>query len=213
MAHTPFDIIKEVVEGLREVGYITAVNPSGANYVYTAANTLNAFDYIKIGSNEDLIVLEATPTTFILDTEVTGETEYTANAPYFMHEKIIKAANRLTEKDNQSTYKWQKYPLVLFVHPYEEFDNRNSDIKEYDFEIYVLNCTKPEYYSDERYENNFDTIINPICEGIKNGMLNHCYVFSTILNQKITDLLHIDKNPFPDYLDGKRIQFTKTEIL
>jgi hypothetical protein len=205
-------IFSEIIEDFRETKAITLVAASGTNYVYTAINTLSALDYVTLYSGSTVLaenqqVISATSNTFTLSTEYAANS-FVANEPYFMHEKWKKAASILTEKTKQDTYKYQKYPLILLERPFTK-GNSNYDYSA-DFRIAIINHTDKNYYSDDRYDNNFDTILTPIKESIIEGMLKHKNLL--VANRRKldfddTDQLYIDDNPLPDELDAIVLDF------
>ena len=208
-----YTIIEDVVDSIRETGDITAFSESNGVYTITSDNSLGENDYITIDSVQ-YYVTNVTDTGFT----ITGSTgldftnaQWKANAPYFMCEKEAKAAQILTEKTKQDTYKWQKYPLFLLVRPYT--DDRTNRMIGYtvDFNLYIITNTDQNYWNDDRIDNNFDPILYPLYNSFMDALPHNRWVGEK-KREKIahtkTDLMFIDANPFPDKMDGLNIGFT-----
>jgi hypothetical protein len=219
-----YDIMESVVDSMRETAGIGLIIADGTNWKYPATNTLSANDYISITDGvttwSDQRVISATSTYFILS-DYYAATEFKANAPYFMCEKEQKAANILTEKTKQDTYKWQKYPLVLLTRPYT--DDRTSQMIGYsvDFNIHILYNTESTYWADDRITTNFTPILYPLYVSFLNKLVLNRWVKEKDPNKLThdkTDLLLVsnaanDANSFPDVLDGITIAFSDLEVL
>ena len=211
-------ILNDIVESIRPTSPIINISASGGNYIYEALNDLEPLNYVTLTDGtttwENLKVIASTDSTFTLS-ENYAATSYIANAPYFMHEKEPKAFQVLTEKTKQDTFKYQKYPLVLLIRP---FDKNNSDIADYecDFRIAIINSTEQSYWADDRYENNFDPILTPILESFIEGITksnNIAIANPRKIDRTFVDDLFISGNPLPDELDAIIIDFKTIPII
>jgi hypothetical protein len=212
------EIIAGIVDSIRNTSAITSITLEGNYYRYTSSNSLSKNDYISLTDGvttwEDKRIIEADSDSFVLDTEYIA-TSYKANAPYFMHEKEKKSANILTEKTNQDTYKWQKYPLVLLTHPYTDTrDLLNSNYSS-TFKILIITITESDYWADDRYKTNFDPKLLPIYEDLINAMSNSSSILENnpyLIEHDKIDILNVEGNPFPDTMDAISLEFTDLNI-
>jgi len=224
MKKKPYIIFAEIVDSLRVTGTITNVTTTATgNYLVTAANLFVKNDFIKITNDngdtfEDIQIMDADSISFVIETNISYNAAYAytykANAPYDMHEKQPKANEILTQKVDK-TLKWQKYPLVLLMHPYTE-NYSNAEYVEIDsLKCAIINNTESEKNSDERYADNFVPILDPIYEGVIDGIIEHedvpIYLKEHLDYSKI-DELFIDGNPLPDKLDGILLDFNNFKI-
>lgn len=208
-------IISEIVDSIRKTGVITAINDNlDGTYTYVSANDLKPLQSVII-DGLTYLVKAATPSDFTLTSNIPAATTWQAAHPYFMHEKELKAFNVLTEMSGKTNLKYQKYPLVLLIHPYTEKKVKYADYVA-DFRIAIVNHTDNNWQSEERYSNNFDDILTPIYEGLINGMCANVNI-SRSNPRKIehdkTDNLYIDGNKMPDKLDGIIIDFKNIPII
>jgi len=199
------DIVREIIENLRATGTISASVEASGVYTLTTDNELVKNVFIEIDGNQ-YQVLSATPTDFTIKAasglDFTGLT-WSALYPYYDHEKIAKAHEILSQMTGPQS-KWKKYPYVLLIHPYSVVDNDFSYVTANNTSIIIVNPTQNEWNSDQRYTNNFNTILEPIYYGILNGLIEHpaIMVEGGIIPHTRTDNLFIDGNPLPDKLDG-----------
>jgi hypothetical protein len=213
-------IMAEIVDSIRDTSTITGVVADGVYFRYTADNSLSKNDFISITddttTHENIKILEADSTSFVIKTEYSTANIFKANAPYFDHEKAQREAEILTNKGKKGhTVAWQRFPLVYLEHPYTT--DRENNILSYSlpFNLRLLNNTKSEYYSDDRFDKNYYPILFPIYEDIINAMAESKYFAENdpyyIAHSK-TNQLNLDGNPFPDKLDGVLIEFSDIEI-
>jgi len=215
-----YSVIAQAVDSLRLRGEITSVTPNGTLFDYACSNNgLKQFDYITVYGTAgavyiDLMVEYADATKFSLSVELPAQS-FVSNAPYFMHEKEAKAAAVLTEKTDQETYQYQKYPLVLLLHPYsQEQDSMDYSYKS-TFKLYLLTLTESEAHSDDRYADTILPVLRPIQDGLVQALADSKYTRLSQpenLDYKWSDLLYIDGNPFPDKMDGVELEVTDLEI-
>jgi hypothetical protein len=206
-------VISDIIASKRKTGNITTYIDNGdGTFTYYSPNSFTIPCHITI-DNQDVPIIRADAASFTLEIE-TIETTWSENKPYFMHEKELKAFQILTEKNSQQTYKYQKYPLVLLSHPFKRND---SKIGAYscDFRLIIVNNTSYEWYSDERYDNNFDSILNPILDNILDGMCESANVVvanKRKIKREFVDNLYIAGNPLPDELDAIIVEFKEIII-
>lgn len=207
-------VISDIIESKRYEGTISTYTDNGdGTFTYYSPNTLIVPCYITI-NEQSVPVVSADSASFTLKIETT-ETTWKENKPYFMHEKEIKAFQILTEKTKQDTFKYQKYPLVLLYHPFTRRDS-NFGAYECDFRLAIINYTNQNWYSDDRYENNFDAVLNPILDDIIDGMCennNIAVANKRKIEREFVDSLYISGNPLPDELDAIVVDFKNIVIV
>lgn len=214
-----YRVIGDAVESIRATGNITSVIPNGSNWTYSCANSLRVGEYITLHTPSsiitDLQVLRADSIGFDLSVNHNA-TKYFANAPYFMHEKQAKAGSVLTEKTGQDTYMYQKYPLVLLVHPYVQEHDSVDYAYSVDCSIILITSTESSDWSDDRYDKNIMPILRPIQERLIEAICNSPYSKvqqANMLEYSWSDLLFIDGNPFPDKMDGVVLSIKGLQII
>jgi hypothetical protein len=209
------EIVERIVSDIREYGSITSSSETSTGvYTITSDNNLIDNDFVTIDSVE-YKVYNTTSTTFDIEAatglDFTG-LQWDANEPYYMHEKEPKANEILSQKTGKQ--KWQKYPLVLLLHPYT-IDRGSINYAEYnDVRIAILTNTKTEWNSDQRYTNNFDNTLEPIYDKVIDGLLNaEEFTFENHnVPHERTDALFLDGNPLPDELDAILIEFDSLPV-
>ena len=213
-----FNIIDTIVDYIRVTGSITASSEVSGTYTLTTVNTLANNDYITIDSIS-YKVSNVTGTSFTIKDatglDFTNQT-WKANAPYFMHEKEAKAGAVLNEKTKQDNYKWQKYPLILLIHPYTQVQDSRDYSYSSTFQLILITNTEQSDWSDDRYDNNITPILRPIQESLINALATSVYTRvnnAYDIDYEWTDLLYIDGNPFPDKMDGVMLDVNSLEIL
>ncbi len=82
---------------------------------------------------------------------------------YSMYGNKIEIANRLLEKDSDKVYKYQKYPLIALNMPFTEQVNSDG-LTELSLNVAVMNFTETTYISEERYQQVFVPILEPLYE-------------------------------------------------
>lgn len=213
------ELIASVVDSMRETGAISTVIGEGSNYRYIASNSLNKNDYISISDDateyNNIRILDADVDSFVISAEYPTANTYKAKAPYFEHDKENKAAEVLTEKTAKGNdVAWQKYPLILLKHPYTSKHNNNVNYT-VPFTLFIIHNTDNNYRTDERYLNVLDNIIFPIYEDLLTAMGSNINIKEYdpyLISHKKTDLLNINGNPFPDHMDGIKLDFEPINI-
>ncbi len=90
---------------------------------------------------------------------------------YYMYGHRQEIANRLTMKDKDSVYKYQKYPLVALRLPVTE--KTNDDIHEFELNIAILAFTDKSYIADKRYEMVFKPVLYPLYREFLDALAVH----------------------------------------
>ena len=215
-----YKTIEDIVIGLRESGSITdiAINANG-DYLVTCANTLTENALINITNDNDetfsnLIVKDVTVADFVITEDISYSSayiySYDEKEPYFLHEKRKKANSILTKKGGQGKAKWAKYPLVLMLETFDE-DLTNPQFISADIILIIVNTTDSNWNSDERHDNNIEPILDPIYDGILQGMVDsniiQAFGIDEIAHIRTVDPF-IDGDPLPDALDGIMMNFS-----
>jgi hypothetical protein len=102
------------------------------------------------------------------------------------------------------------YPLVILIHDFEEkYNNESKDFDIDNLNFLICNLSNPNWYAEQRYKNNIDTILNPIYEALISGIASSSYFIN---NGLISHKKKIDLNTgtnegkaayyLPDFLDG-----------
>lgn len=101
------------------------------------------------------------------------EAEYAANATavHYMYGSDEEIVARLALKKGESSV--DKYPLIWLMTPFDQFQKR-GELDELTFDILVINGTKADLISPQRYERNFIPILKPIAD----DFLNQLQVFT-----------------------------------
>ena len=215
-----YKVIEDIVARMRDNEPITNLVPDGANYRYISKNKLIKGEYLQLTDGVDiwanLKVIEADSTSFVLSSAHYNATEYTANAPYFIHEKEHKAGNVLTEKTKQETYMYQKYPLVLLRHPYTQEQDSLDYAYSSSFSLVLLTNTQSEDWSDDRYSKTISPILRPIQQELIEGMAKSRHIKEAtpqMIDFAWSDLLFIEDNPYPDMMDGVVLDINGLKIM
>jgi len=82
--------------------------------------------------------------------------------PYYMYGHRLELVNRLKEKDKDSVYKYQKYPLIALRMDINEVNS--GDLINYSLNLAILNYTEKKYNAEDRMTNVFKPILYPIYE-------------------------------------------------
>lgn len=156
------DEIEKVVDKMRKQNTFTVSNV-GNVYTISSRNTLLENEWVRIGS-EDYKVYDVTPTNF----KITSETEINPGtwktlAPYYMYGHRSEINNRLLEKDKDSKFIYQKYPLIALRMPFVvEGDAKGAKLLQSRLNIGIMQKTEKGYNSEERYEHVITPILEPL---------------------------------------------------
>ena len=163
--------------------------------------------------------------TIVADVRSTWDTvNVPVETPYYEHDHPKNIASLLNEKNNNSTLKYKKYPLIALLEDFKQ----TKGIYDYQYSVdctaLILNPSKIDYYSEERYTNNIKTVIYPIYELLITAIYNSVDV-STRSRASIEHDLFIRTNwgkegiygneglIFSDFLDGIQIDFRTLKII
>lgn len=170
------DKIGEVVDLMRKTGTFTG-SKTGNIYTMTGKNTLVNKEWVSISGNE-YKVYDVTSNSFKIETsnEITDGT-FKSLAPYFIYGHRLEINNILLEKDKDSKYKFQKYPLIALRMPFSVDRNVTPGINEASLNIAFMEFTEKEYRTPQRYEH----VITPILEPLLNDFLSKLVTHSTFI--------------------------------
>lgn len=133
---------------------------------------------------------------------------YDDGVPYYMYGHRLEVSARLLEKDKDSVYKYQKYPLIVLNMP---FPVTEGHWHEATINIAFMTSTDKKYNTEQRYTNVITPILEPMFEDfISKLQLLDYFVFES------WDFTRIDrpfwgsdeggKNIFNDPLDAIEIR-------
>lgn len=83
-----------------------------------------------------------------------------AGEPYFLHGHPLDVVNVLSMKDEDSVFKFKKYPLIILMQDFKE--HVDSDERDVTLNLVIVDETKPEYVASERYTNIFVPVLYPL---------------------------------------------------
>lgn len=203
------DQFAALVDSIRESGTIDSAVILNGVVTIQSANNLNEGDVITINTT-DYKVFNVSATQFDVKSQSLLSGAWTSKAPYFMDGHLLEISNRLAQKD-QSTgiLKWQKYPLVVLIQDFDYDENRISRAN-VSLNIVIVNETKEDYNTQERRDNNFTPILDPIYNNLMNA-IDKSIVFSftddgwTTTRRYYWGSSLTDANPFNDKLDAIEI--------
>lgn len=161
------DMFSDVVDNVRETGIVDSFTESSGTYTIVSDNTLLENWHVSINSvNYKISNVSSTGFT------ITGETgidftlaNWKALEPYYDYGHITDILQKLTIKDGNNDYKFQKYPLIALLLDISESHGEDTNYK-YSFSplILILAKTDKNYTSQERYTNIFKNTLYPIYE-------------------------------------------------
>jgi hypothetical protein len=180
MIYVP-ELIGETVDRMRKFGDYYSATASGTTWTISAKNTLRenewivllnaislGFEYFfpivftdeleELLTSPDVIgqyrVKNVTPTSFqvVSQTTIPSVGSWKSLEPFYLFGHRLEIANRLLEKDKDSVYKYQKYPLIALRMPFTESVS-NDQIHDVDLNIVILWYTDKSYTAKKRYDN------------------------------------------------------------
>lgn len=161
------DMFDEIVDNSRETGIVSSFSESSGTYTITSSNTLKDGWHVTI-SSVNYTISNVSSTGFTISGEesldFTGAS-WKALEPYYDYGHIVDILQKLTSKDQNDDYKFQKYPLVALLLDISESHEQELNY-EYEFpcRILILDTTDKNYTSQERYTNVFKNTLYPIYE-------------------------------------------------
>jgi len=81
-------------------------------------------------------------------------------APFYLFGHRLDIANRLLIKDNDTVYKYQKYPLIALIMDFPE--TVGDGMAHYNLHVVILDATDPNYTIEDRYTKVFKPILYPL---------------------------------------------------
>ena len=112
--------------------------------------------------------------------------------PFFMAGHPLEIAQRLTDKDKDKVYKYQKYPLIALRMDIQE--SVSKGIWSYSLNILILNYTDKKWNAEQRMEKIFKPVLYPIYERFM-GELRNSNLFFWPGNQDYPEHTKVDR-PF-----------------
>jgi hypothetical protein len=94
--------------------------------------------------------------------------------PYYMYGHRLEIANRLNEKEKDSVFKYQKYPLIALRMDIGE--SKSYDMIDYSLNLAILNFTEKGYNAEQRMEKVFKPILYPLYKMFLTQLVN-CGLF------------------------------------
>lgn len=91
----------------------------------------------------------------------------------YQHGHPIEIVETLSQYDQSTSKRYKKYPLVLLVEDVKEYHGvnaANGRYAELDLKIFLINSTKPDYKSAERYTHNFNPFLLPMYASLMNNI-------------------------------------------
>lgn len=145
--------------------------------------------------------------------------------PYYLHGHPLEIIKTLTLKDKSQNWKYRKFPLVILLQDFEEKKGVNPSWSlQVSPRILIVNETKREFSSVERYKENFKPILYPIYELLLEAIADIGFfgvAASDQIDHKKTDRLFWGNqglygtkgNIFSDYLDAIDLTFNNLTVL
>lgn len=163
------DMFEEVVDSIRQTGNITGSSEVSGVYTIDSANSLIDGWHVVVNDNT-YEVANVTETGFEIEAntgiDFTGES-WKALEPYYDYGHVLDILAKLTAKDENEVYKFQKYPLVALILDTEENHDREHYIS-YSFspQVLILEQTDENYTSQDRMTNTYKPVLYPIYEDL-----------------------------------------------
>lgn len=222
------DLIADVVDSMREIGVVDSFTEDTQGvYTIQSSNTLTNKEVIVINS-VDYIVTNATENSFTINgvsgIDFTG-LSWKAKAPYYEHGHILEIANTLNKKD-KGKYTYQKYPLIILFQDYEVNKSISEDaiFGTTSARLAIVNLTRPELVSKDRYDYNFREKLFPLYDEFMNALVeidyfntspNYPFVNNVAIERPYwgSDIANNNQNILNDYIDAIELQNVELQIL
>ena len=147
-----------------------------------------------------------------------------ADAPYYMHGHPQDIIKQLQMKSKNDASKFKRYPVVILLQDFEETYGVDSTIRsDVSLNIVIANLTKPNYMSQERYDENFRTVLQPLYElfikhivaskqfkNVSENLVPH--IKTDRLFWGATGLYGNEGNIFNDYIDAIEISSLSLQL-
>lgn len=155
------DLFNDIVESIRATGTIDSLAVSGDITTITSVNSLIQGEAVQL-DGVTYVVLSASSTEYTIRATVITANSWNSLAPFYEHGHPDEIARVLSEKDNSSKYKFQKFPLIVL---YQDFEEDRSELGVYckcSLNFAIINITKETNRTPQRYTDNFVPILYPI---------------------------------------------------
>jgi hypothetical protein len=146
--------------------------------------------------------------------------DLTLRKPYYEHDHPIKLAEKLNQKD-EGSFVYHKYPLICLL---EDFEQTFGESLQYFYSvpctILILDYTKQEFDSEQRYTENYKPILQPLVDLLILKMCNSDHL--RIVDIDLLQYQQINRTEwgaegiygnngliFDDNLDGIQLNFPK----
>jgi hypothetical protein len=176
------DLFNTVVGRMRPTATVISLTQIGATNQYTLLSdkVYTAYDYnVAVGDWLDLksaagvivgtyqvkgIDTMAKTFTVQVDTLPTATpVTWVSQAPYYEHGHVLEVSNTLSEKNNNATLKYQKYPLIVLVQDVKEVAGKvTATYSEPAISLFIATLTEPTYNAEYRKTNTFAPILYPL---------------------------------------------------
>lgn len=139
--------------------------------------------------------------------QLIGECVEQTSAKQYLYGPAQEVLKRIADMNKTAESIKNKYPLIFMPTDIEESRGERSDLQSTIIipSIVILNATKKEYYAEQRYENNYKTVLVPIYKA-----------FLTAIAQNVafgeTDDFQIKHNYIERYSWGKYALFQESGI-
>lgn len=141
---------------------------------------------------------------------------WTTEAPYFMHGLYAEMQNTLVEKDQGKTTKFQKFPCIMLVQPFDVVDN-GFGYSTVTLTLIIAASSKPIIKAEERYIHTFNPTLFPLLELVKEELLYSRDIANLIVECKTTELPYWgsngEANMGTDYVDAIELKDINLQIL
>lgn len=97
--------------------------------------------------------------------------------PFYDYGHPIEIFNRLSAKDANETFKFDKYPLIVLFLDYPENNSRIQDVAQ-NITIAIIMETDRDFSSDNRFDTNFTPTLIPIYELFRKYIYRSIYLTS-----------------------------------
>lgn len=106
-----------------------------------------------------------------LDPHITGV--------HYLHGHLIEIVDRLAQKDQSRTHKYNKYPLIALLQDFPERITGDSNrFVEVNLNILIVKSTLEQYTASERYVKNFNPFLYPIYHELLNQINKSGYTLT-----------------------------------
>jgi hypothetical protein len=138
-----------------------------------------------------------------------------AEAPYYLHGHIRDITKQLTDREENETLKFKKFPIICLLQDFTESNKQDMLIEsEVNLNIVICTRTESEYVSPERYDNSYRNMLNPLYDlfiekiaaytsftGLSDDLVPHDKIDRLYWGSEATN-----QNVFTDYVDAIEIQ-------